>query len=243
MLMKIPAGTHSCRPVFALFAVTLFLSSFAGFSAAAPAGGGAEPSLRCILMGCEGQPGVGFGFDFDPDPKETGLFEVYGTTLELRLVAEFAGHAPNNRLGIYNTAGEKIILFEGEDFASSVLSLTFADDALMIGEEIIAEDFGKTFGFYLENNAIPNPFAWFSENHLNFDGLIAHFLVLPAERGSYYLGLEDLAGGGDLDYNDFVFQAQGATLLPASAIPEPSTSLLLAIGLLGLAASRRSSKL
>lgn len=53
------------------------------------------------------------------------------------------------------------------------------------------------------------------------------------------IGFEDLFGGGDRDFNDFVFAVTNATLADAAAVPEPATLLLVGGGALGLAARRR----
>ncbi len=230
------------RAIPLLSAIALFLFTLIAPVASTTALAADEPSLFCILTGCDGQPGVGFRGGVDPADDAAGLFKAVDSKLELELVAEFAGYAPQNQLGIYNTDGVKIVLFKGEDFASSALTLTFLGDDLLLGEELLAEDFGRTFGFYLENPFVEEAFSWFSEKERNSDGLIDHFQVLPAGKRSYFLGLEDLAGGGDLDYNDFVFQAEGAKLLPPVHAPEPSTSLLLGAGLIGLAAARRNRR-
>ena len=56
---------------------------------------------------------------------------------------------------------------------------------------------------------------------------------LPDANGAtvWLLFWEDLPDTGDADYNDFVIELR--------AIPEPSTLLLVAAGLAGLALSRR----
>ena len=62
--------------------------------------------------------------------------------------------------------------------------------------------------------------------------------------GIAQVGVEDLIGGGDLDYNDFVFLAGGAIgLTPPprsiSAVDEPGPAILLVAGLAGLGLLRR----
>jgi len=49
-----------------------------------------------------------------------------------------------------------------------------------------------------------------------------------------YVGFEDLWGGGDRDYDDFIFSLTNATTMPPLHTPEPSAVLLLGSGLLGL---------
>ena len=59
------------------------------------------------------------------------------------------------------------------------------------------------------------------------------------------VGFEDLAGGGDRDFNDFMFRLTNVVdpLPEAAPVPEPSSLYLLSGGLLGLAGvSRRLRK-
>ena len=76
----------------------------------------------------------------------------------------------------------------------------------------------------------------------NSDG-IAHANVIYNYMGQNvrtYVGFEDLAGGGDGDYNDHTFSFTNTV----NAVPEPETyaMLLAGLGLLGAVARRRSAK-
>lgn len=78
-----------------------------------------------------------------------------------------------------------------------------------------------------------------SANPLNPDGL-AHATVDFAGAASYgfaansaRIGFEDLLGGGDLDFNDHIFDFIG--LSTRTPVPNPTGLLLLGLGLTGMA--------
>jgi hypothetical protein len=74
----------------------------------------------------------------------------------------------------------------------------------------------------------------------NSDGVdhMRTFLVTNgAAVGHYVLGWEDLIGGGDKDYDDFVIEVSGV-----KPVPEPATLLLLGAGAAGLCYMRRRQK-
>jgi len=79
----------------------------------------------------------------------------------------------------------------------------------------------------------------------NSDGLPhARAVTTLLQDGSYLttVGFEDLRGGGDQDYNDFMFSLTNVVDPPAE-VPEPSVLLLLGCGLAGLYCLRRKPRL
>ncbi len=80
---------------------------------------------------------------------------------------------------------------------------------------------------------------------VNPDGL-AHALAITTydvDRSLYvtWVGFEDLWGGGDQDYNDFMFRLTNVIDPPPRPAPEPAVLTLLGAGLLAFGARRRAA--
>ena len=175
---------------------------------------------------------------------------------------ESAGYADDNSFGIYQIgAGEGIgtlglsinvlELFSGADdvgYAAKLswdtltdsVSLQKSSDGIIYNSVALA--LGLTvdhndFGFYLDT---PDG-TWFSQTALNVDG-IDHMVAFNAGAvDSWIFAWEDLSGGGDRDYNDFVVLADD--ILPSvNEVPEPGSLALMLGGLVGLAGFTRRRK-
>ncbi len=97
------------------------------------------------------------------------------------------------------------------------------------------------FWIYVNNTGL----SFFSgDSSRNPDGLAHAQAVTTLIDGVYVttVGFEDLLGGGDQDYNDFMFKLTNVLDPPGAptAAPEPPVLFLLAAGMLGLA--RRSQQ-
>ena len=130
---------------------------------------------------------------------------------------EIAGYANFNSFGWYEIdSGAKHAIFNGVDGAGA--SATFSP--------------GEDYGFYLINK--PGDIFYSQAGAFGTaDSNFQHFAFFK-EADHVFVGIEDLFGGGDKDYNDMV--------LKVSAVPEPSSVLLLGAGMLALAGFCRRRK-
>lgn len=157
------------------------------------------------------------------------------------LFYEGAALAKSNVFGIYayGDTSKKIEIFSGEASANSSTKVIWVGNDVYVnninGKPMFA-NFGKTFGYYLSN---PKG-TFYSDDSLNSDK-IAHILAYKSktDANEWWLGMEDLVGGGDRDYEDMVTKISGISSTTISAVSEPATIFFLGLGLIGLAAIKR----
>ncbi len=161
-----------------------------------------------------------------------------------QIIIELAGNANTNSVGIYDATdpSKMVTLFSGIEGPGAQKLLTFGNDgSVIINFTDTGIDFaGNAFGYFLNTGTA----IFYSDKDLNADG-IDHMVTfqgkgidtidLPAtlpgvwSTNEYIMAWEDLFGGGDMDYNDFVLITESV-----NPIPEPSILALFGIGLLGL---------
>mgnify|MGYP003565358927 CR=1 FL=1 len=111
---------------------------------------------------------------------------------------------------------------------------------------------GNNFGFFLDSSANSGGGLFHSDTSLNGDNL-DHLAVYQGTNtdmvqmpgyapglwtnNEYILAWEDLLGGGDKDYEDFVVMIESV-----DPIPEPGTLLLIGLGLVALVGLRKRMK-
>jgi hypothetical protein len=194
-------------------------------------------------------PGVAYPYisGFGPGNMPGDVYFTSNNPNWATIRIEVAGLDDYNYFGIYKkgslpndlndlldpSSSDHVLLFQGSDVAGA--TKTFTVPAAWNGE----------FGWYLatkEDQQNTIKWAWFSEASLNkrkvgssfvsFDTNLQHFAFFEVKKNqAYYIGVEDKAGLGDKDYQDFV--------VFASVIPDASTWMLFLSGMPALALLRR----
>lgn len=244
--------------VFVLFLV-FGLFFLHGITMAAPFYfGDGGSSLQSILDGITvapipGDSGVNVLTDAITDDQDSYWSITASGGSVSTMIIEIAGYANSNCFGVYDAgnAANKVQLFDGPDSTGAQVTLSITSlGSVYLNHLDTGIDFsGDAFGFYL---TIPTGYTWYSDTSLNIDKadhMVAYqgknadiVQILPWSPGlwtdnEYILAFEDLAGGGDRDYNDMVVMIESVT--PS---PEPATLLFLGFGILslGLVGKKRS---
>lgn len=157
------------------------------------------------------------------------------------LFYEGAGYAKSNVFGIYayGDTSKKIQIFSGAASANSNTAVIWVGNDVYVnnvtGSPKIA-NFGKTFGYYITS---PQG-TFYSDDSLNSDKAV-HVLAYKSNTNAneWWLGMEDLLGGGDRDYDDMVMKISGISSTTVAAVSEPAIIFFLGLGLIGLAGIKR----
>jgi len=171
------------------------------------------------------------------------------------LFMEFAGYHSTNTFGLYDytiapdgtvTVTDTLQVFNGADggmgntFDSTVISFDFGTGIATNLWTTATAMIDDTFGFYL---GVPNESAtWYTHTVLNSDavdhvysydvrGTLSEVVLLGSD---VVLAWEDLTGGGDKDYRDFV-----VGISDVRPVPAPATIALFGLGILVFAARRK----
>jgi|GEM_PF-4737246 len=212
---------------------------------ALPATASAEPTLDELLEE------IGIPEDIEESGAERFVQPEGANGGAAGLLFEFAGFKDLNAFGIYNVEDPN------EKFEMIAATVDPGEQSLAdkwFGYNELFSNFGETFkgvfGFYLNNHKG----TYYSESKLNY-GDTDHFKAYQGDGESkvengfpgktfsltdWVVAFEDLKGGGDEDYNDFVAYVRN---VEAEAVPEPTA--LLGLGLVtgaGFLASRRKQE-
>ena len=227
-------------------------------------GGGGEPSLQSVFDSILGAGAPNTTTACVNDGSDAAWSTV-GSVGAIDIVLELAGNAQSNTFGLYdlNNPSRRLTIFEGNDGASAEATLRLRQMADGTWRASVLEfnnpDDSPTwtnlnglttsaFGFYLGTAAQGTFFSETGRNTDSVDHMYAYrgngaaFIGGPLNGSlftaqDYILAWEDLLGGGDRDYQDFVVVVQDIR-----PVPLPPAVWLLASSLIGLAgvARRRS---
>ena len=145
-----------------------------------------------------------------------------GDPVLVRFVGSDAGYTSELFLFV---EGEQQTILNGRTSAAGLQ--TALSQALARGDEVV-------LGIYVQNTGQ----MYYTGLGRNVDG-VQHARFWTAEDGSIRVGFEDLEGGGDMDYNDLIFEISGVSTsqmgdATTGVAPEPVTMILLGTGLMGL---------
>ncbi|HEY4366965.1 MAG TPA: DUF4114 domain-containing protein [Steroidobacteraceae bacterium] len=218
--------------------------------AACTFGGSGEPSLQGALDGLVGPGVVNVQTGCVSDGNDAA-WSTLGSVGEVDIAIQLSDNASSDSFGIYdlNDPSRRLTVFGAGDGVNSVATVKLSAavgggwNVRVRGDSSPAWSAPMTvatsaFGFYLSTASNG---TFFSNTGLNADGVDHMYAYQGTGTGdlngdvfdtnAFILAWEDLAGGGDRDYQDFVAVVQD---MKPSPVPLPTAIWLLASGLISL---------
>lgn len=201
---------------------------------------------------------AGAAVDVNNDQVADSYWMIGSSTVAVtNILFEFAGFANSTAFGVFdmNDVSNKLQVYGGA--ASPGAIALIANSTVSGGRQFCTAPLfssptctvfnGGQFGFYLQTESG----TFYSDTKLNddnFDHLVAYqgnysgsnpsyINGSPWLANEYVLAWEDLWGGGDADYDDFVVLVESVV-----SVPEPTTLGLFGLGLMVLGLRARKSQ-
>lgn len=214
-------------------------------------GGGSEASLQAVLNSITIAPTAGVSsVNVNTDQVASDAYWSQGGaggTIST-IVIEIAGWKDVNSFGVFS-GNNMVQIFAGSANQGTQATMSIlADGSVLLNSADTGVDFaGNLFGYYI---GTPNG-TFYSDMSKNADALdhmvafqgkgIDTIQIQPYAPGvwstnEFVLAFEDTKGLGDWDYQDLVVIVESV-----QPVPEPSTLLLICLGLLGIGITKRKS--
>lgn len=145
---------------------------------------GPETNLQGLL------DSLGYSIDVNNDAVDMSTFTTPTGKVRAVITFKYAGLASNKQFGWYpfGSSGTHNELFAASSLPESQMVHIFSP--------------GDQFGFYLGPTLYDD--TWYTESSLNWDAF-EHTKVFPTgDPDTYVIAWEDLADGGDQDFNDYI---------------------------------------
>ncbi len=152
----------------------------------------AEPTIQDIL------DNLGYNLNAETDALELDLFCLFPQS-QWTLIAEYSGAADTHELGWYvpQTPGDSATVITGAMIPGDEVTLTGTEN-------------GNQGIFHRRDSGT----AWFTEQALNYDGIVHHKAYPLPDGDGYIIFWEDLGWVTDADYNDMVVEVRPQNQAP-----------------------------